>query len=61
MIFHISHFYDGYERKLKSHDPKLKMAIMPIYGKDHSKDFFSRTSGPIWLIFWKHIGHLPIK
>ena len=28
-------------------DLKLKMAVMPIYGKKKSNDFFSRTTGPI--------------
>ena len=38
------------------------MAFMLLYGKKHSNDFFSRTTGPIWLIFSrKHIGHLPLK
>ena len=27
------------------------MAAMPIYGKNHSDDFFSRTAGSVWLIF----------
>ena len=32
------------------HDLEFKMAVMPIYGKNHSNDFFSRTTGSIWLI-----------
>ena len=41
-------------------DLKFKMAVMPIYGKNHS-DNFSRTTGPIRLIFcMKHMGHFPI-
>ena len=39
------------------HDLKFKMAVMPIYGKKHSNDFFSKTTGLIWLIFCKkHMG-----
>ena len=42
-------------------DPKLKIAIMQIYAYNHSNDFFSRTTGPICLIFcMKHMGLLPI-
>ena len=38
-----------------------KMAALPIYGKNHSNDFFSRTTRQIRLIFCrKHMGHLPI-
>ena len=38
-----------------------KMATLPIYGKNHSKLFLSRTTGRIKLIFcMKHMGHLPI-
>ena len=29
-------------------DLKFKMAVMPIYGKNHSDNFFSRTTGLIW-------------
>ena len=32
------------------HDLKFKVAAMPIYGKKHSNDFFSRTTKRIWLI-----------
>ena len=32
-------------------DLTFKMAVMPIYGKKHSNDFFSRTTGLIGLIF----------
>ena len=40
---------------------KFKMAVMPIYGKKRSNDFFSRTTVPISLIFcMKHMGHLTI-
>ena len=28
------------------------MAAMPIYGKNHSNDFFPRTTGPIRLIYF---------
>ena len=42
-------------------DLKFKMAVMPIYGENHSDNFFSRTTGLIWLIFcMKHMGHFPI-
>ena len=42
-------------------DPKFKMAAMPIYGKNHSKIFFSRTTRRIRLIFCrKHMGHLAV-
>ena len=38
---------------------KFKMAAMPIYGKNRSNDFFSRTTVPIRLIVcMKHMGHL---
>ena len=38
-----------------------KMAALPIYGKNHSKLFFSRTTGRIKLIFcMKNMGHLSI-
>ena len=38
-----------------------KMATLLIYGKNHSKLFFSRTTEQIKLIFcMKHMGHLPI-
>ena len=44
------------------HDLKFKMAAMPIYGKNHSNDFYPRTYRPIRLIFCrKHMGHLAIK
>ena len=50
--FHVKHLYDGYIKvSLKDYDPKFKIAAMPVYGKTHSNDFFSRTTGPIWLIF----------
>ena len=43
------------------HDLKFKMAAMPIYGKNHSNDFYPRTYRPIRLIFCrKHMGHLAI-
>ena len=62
MNFHFKHLYDGYIKvSLTDYDPKFKMAVMPIYGKNHSNDFLSRTTGPIWLIFcMKHMGHFPI-
>ena len=42
-------------------DPKFKMAVMTIYGKNHSNDFFFRTTGSVWGKFCrKHMGHLPI-
>ena len=42
------------------HDLKFKMAAMPIYGKNHSNDFFCRTTGQIRLIFCrKHEGAPP--
>ena len=36
--------------KICQHDPghMTKMAAMPIYGKNPSKIFFSRTGGPIF-------------
>ena len=38
-----------------------KMAAMPIYGKNPSKIFFSRTGGPIFTkLGMKHRGLLPI-
>ena len=44
------------------HDLKFKMAAMPIYGKNHSNDFYPRTTRPIRLIFCrKYMGHLSIK
>ena len=47
--------------KQPTNQSKFKMAAMPIYGKKHSKLFFSRTTGLIRLIFCrKHTGHLPI-
>ena len=40
------------------HDLKFKMAAMPIYSKNHSNDFYPRTTRPIRLIFCrKHLGH----
>ena len=43
------------------HNLKFKMAAMPIYGKNHSDDFYSRTYRMIRLIFCrKHMGHLAI-
>ena len=40
---------------------KTKMAAMPIYGKNSSKIFFSRTGGPIFTkLGMKHWGLLPI-
>ena len=43
------------------YDWKFKMAAMPIYGKNHSNDFFPRTTRLIRLIFcWKYMGHLAI-
>ena len=62
MKFHIKHLYDGYTKfSLKGHDPIFKMAALPIYGKNHLNDFFSRTTGLIWLIFClKHMEHLPV-
>ena len=40
---------------------KFKMAAMPIYFKNRSNDFFSKTTVPIRLIFcMKHMGHLTI-
>ena len=45
----------------KNYLSKFKMAAMPIYGKNHLNDFFSRTTVPIRLIFcMKHMGHLTI-
>ena len=42
-------------------DLKFKMAVMPIYGENYSDDFFSSTTGLIWLVFcMKHMGHFPI-
>ena len=36
---------------------KFNMAAMPIYNKNRSNDFFSRTTVPIRLIFcMKHMG-----
>ena len=44
------------------YDWKFKMAAMPIYGKNHSNDFFPRTIRPIWLIFCrKHMDNLAIE
>ena len=38
-----------------------KMAVMPIYGKNPSKIFFSRTGGPIFTkLGMRHWGLLPI-
>ena len=52
MKFNVRNLYDGYTRfSKKGYDPKFKMAAIPIYGKHHSNDFFSRTTEPIWLIF----------
>ena len=48
MIFHIQHLCD---KAKMGHDLKFKMAAMPIYGKNHSNDFFPRTTRRIWLIF----------
>ena len=40
---------------------KFKVAAMPIYGKKHLNNFFSRITVPIRLIFClKHMGHLAI-
>ena len=48
MKFHIKHLNDGNTKSsYKGHDTKFKMAVMPIYVKNHSNDFFSRTTGPI--------------
>ena len=34
-------------------DLKFKIAFMPIYGKNHSDDFFSRTTGWLgWYFAW---------
>ena len=30
----------------------IKMAAIPIYGKNHSKFFFSGTTGPIFNATW---------
>ena len=49
--------------KICSHDPghMNKMEAMPIYGKNPSKIFFSRTGGPIFTkLGMKHRGLLPI-
>ena len=43
----------------KNYLSKFKMAAMPIYGKKHSNDFFSRTTVPIRLIFC--MKHIPAK
>ena len=62
MKFHIS-IYMMVVQNLdkKGNDSKFKVAAMPTYGKRHSNDFFSRTTRPIWLVFWrKHMGHLSI-
>ena len=38
-----------------------KMAATPIYGKNPSKIFFSRTGGPIFMkLGMKHQGLLPV-
>ena len=43
-------------------DLKFKMAVIPIHGKNHSDNFFSRTTWLIWLIFcMKNMRHLDIK
>ena len=40
-----------------TNQPKFKMATMSIYGQKHSNNFFSRSTGSIWLIFCrKHMG-----
>ena len=45
----------------KSYDRKFKMAAMPIYGRNHSNNFFSRTARPIWPLFcMKQLGYLPV-
>ena len=42
-------------------NPKIKMAAMPIYGKNPSKIFFSRTAKGIWTKFgMKHVGSMMI-
>ena len=49
--------------KICKHDPghMNKMAAMPIYGKNPSKIFFSRTGGPIFTkLGMYHRGLLPI-
>ena len=44
-----------------SDDLKFKMAVLPIYGKNHSDGVLSITTGLIWLIFcMKHMGHFRI-
>ena len=59
MKFHIKHLCDGYTRLAKKGEVlKFKMAVMPIYGKNHSDDSFSRTTRLIWPIFcMKLMGH----
>ena len=49
--------------KICEHDPghMTKMAATPIYGKNPSKIFFSRTTGPIFTkLGMQHLGLLPI-
>ena len=49
--------------KICKHNPghMTKMAAMPIYGKNPSKIFFSRTGGPIFTkLGMQHRGLLPI-
>ena len=47
---------------ITDYDPKFKMAARPKHGINHSNDFFSRTTGPIWLIFYrKDMEHLLIE
>ena len=49
------------EMKICDAGHMIKMAAMPIYGKNHSKIFFSRTGGPIFTkLGMSHRGLLPI-
>ena len=62
MKFHICIFVMDIQYIAKMDlDLKFKMAAMPIYGKNHSNEFYPRTYRPIRLLFcWKHMGHLVI-
>ena len=62
MKFHIKHLYDGSIRFSETgNDLKFKTAVMPIKVRNHSGNFYSRTTGLVWLIFClKHIGDFPI-
>ena len=60
--FYVEHPWVG-ETKVWSRNPghMIKMAAMPIYGKNHSKIFFSRTGRPIFTkLGMYHLGLQPI-